>query len=290
MVFWRRKKYKYSPGGLTPDEIFLDAENINDFSRERFEGVIEKPLDRKAFQVFGGLLLLFGLVLFGRVFWLEIARGQEFFNRSQNNYIRKTYIDPPRGIIFDRRGQQILTNEAYTDADGSIRYRRKVRHAYAFSHVLGFLKEISPEDLVSGSVQAGIAEVGKDGIEKFYNDKLEGIPGERDEELDASGSVLSRSPLIPPREGGDIKLTLDAELQENFWRLIDETSRSRGFRGGAGIIFSWSVCQVLISMLSQPTLRRRRPHGFSRIPKRHFLIALSRGPIFPAPSSNHLWL
>ena len=60
--FWSKKSQsdRYS---LTPDEIFLDSENIPGFSRERFEGVIEKPISHAAVYSFAVLLVLFGLTL-----------------------------------------------------------------------------------------------------------------------------------------------------------------------------------------------------------------------------------
>ena len=162
------------------------------------------------------------MLFLGRAWWLEIVRGKELSERAQNNYIEKTYIEPPRGIVYDRNGIPIVENVAYTNQKGEIRYRRKVRHPYAFSHVAGYVGQ----------------SVGKSGIEFTYDERLRGTPGERDQELNAAGDILSEGLIQKPKPGGDIRTTLDANLQEVLWSRLNQTMLERGFKGGAGIIFS----------------------------------------------------
>lgn len=44
------------------------------------------------------------IVLFIRLFYLQIIEGEEYLRLSENNCIRLHTIDPPRGLIFDRNG------------------------------------------------------------------------------------------------------------------------------------------------------------------------------------------
>lgn len=245
MFFLRNKKFK---GTLTPDEVFLDSENIPGYVRERLEGIIEKPLGKTAVYFFAALVTFIGGLFLFRVSWLQIVRGQEFAARSQYNYIRKTYIEPPRGIIYDRNGEPIITNAGYEKGDGTLGYHRVASHPYAFSHVLGFVGQFTSED----EFHEGFQEIGRSGIERFYNAVLAGRPGEQDEELDAKSNIVSRGPQKPPQKGEDLALTIDAGLQEALWSKVDSTVKERGFGGGAGIIFSLKDGSIL-SLVSVPS-------------------------------------
>ncbi|MEK7630899.1 MAG: penicillin-binding transpeptidase domain-containing protein [Patescibacteria group bacterium] len=248
---WLKKKI-HSHDGLTPDEVFLDAHEIPGFSRERLEGLIEKPIGKGAFLSFSVLLTLFGLLLVGRAFWLQVVRGDELTMRSEHNYIETTYVDPPRGVIYDRTGAVIATNEAYTDEKGEIRYRRSMRHPYAFSHLVGYVGTPSKAEKDAGRDAVGVLAIGKTGLESRYDIPLRGIAGRRDQELDAAGSTVSRGLIVRPEEGENMKTTINAPLQEAMWEILDRIMRERGFRGGGGIIFSVKDGSVA-SLVSVPS-------------------------------------
>lgn len=251
MLLWKKKSYS-EDFSLTPDEIFLDSENIPGFARERLEGVIERPISRGAIYSFAIFLFLFGAFLFGRTFWLQVVRGAELQSRAENNYIQKTYIEPPRGLIYDRKGRVLISNEVSVDEKQEVRYWRQVRHPFAYSHILGFVGSITAEDIKLGTSDLGVNEKGKTGLEEQYDTRLRGIPGERNEELNASGKILSRGVIKQPQAGENITTTLDAELQEALWSNINRVVSERGFRGGAGIIFSVTDGSIL-AIVSDPS-------------------------------------
>lgn len=250
MRLWK-KKSRIREVELWPDEVFLDSSNIPGFEHERFEGVLEKPLERPAFYTFGVLVFLFGGLLLSRAFWLQMVRGAEFEKRAESNYIQKTFIEPPRGIIYDRHGTPIVFNEAYTDDKGIVQYRRKTKNQYAYSQLLGHVGNISKDDATHG-LHPGIVEVGKSGLEEMYNDRLQGRPGEHNQEIDASGKSVAEGLVVAPREGENITTTINADLQEFLWGKLDEVMRDRGFRGGAGIVFNVQNGEVL-AMVNVPS-------------------------------------
>ncbi|MGH7791538.1 MAG: penicillin-binding protein 2, partial [Thermodesulfobacteriota bacterium] len=55
------------------------------------------------------------LILVGRLWYLQILRGEEFEKFSLSNHIRITKIPAPRGRILDRRGREIVTNRPSFD-------------------------------------------------------------------------------------------------------------------------------------------------------------------------------
>ena len=55
------------------------------------------------------------VVLFLRLFYLQVIDGEELRRLSENNCIRLQNIDPPRGLIFDRNGKLLVDNRASFD-------------------------------------------------------------------------------------------------------------------------------------------------------------------------------
>jgi len=65
----------------------------------------EKKLTWLFLLLAGGL----GLLLF-KAFYLQIIRGDYYFSLAENNRLRIEYTKAPRGIIYDRNGQQLVQN------------------------------------------------------------------------------------------------------------------------------------------------------------------------------------
>jgi penicillin-binding protein 2 len=55
------------------------------------------------------------VILFLRLFYLQVIDGEELRRLSENNCIRLQSIDPPRGLIFDRNGKLLVDNRASFD-------------------------------------------------------------------------------------------------------------------------------------------------------------------------------
>ncbi len=53
--------------------------------------------------------------LFLRLFYLQVLKGDTFRRQSESNSIRLQSIDPPRGLIFDRKGALIVDNRPSFD-------------------------------------------------------------------------------------------------------------------------------------------------------------------------------
>lgn len=58
--------------------------------------------------VAGGLCALFFLVLLGRLYVLQIARGDEFAAKSQENFVKELRVPASRGMILDRMGRPLV--------------------------------------------------------------------------------------------------------------------------------------------------------------------------------------
>lgn len=83
-------------------------------------------------------------------------------------------------------------------------------------HVLGYLGEISQEDLERDRY-AGYRRgelIGWAGLERSREQWLRGTPGQRRLEVDPAGEVMRELGETPPAPGSDLRLTLDRDSQE----------------------------------------------------------------------------
>jgi penicillin-binding protein 2 len=88
------------------------------------------------------------------------------------------------------------------------------------THVLGYVGKINSRNKsqLEKSDQwknyAATKDIGKIGIEKFYESLLHGMPGHLEEEVNNRGRVIRTLNVTPPTPGQDIYLTLDLKLQQ----------------------------------------------------------------------------
>jgi len=123
------------------------------------------------------------------------------------------------------------------------------------SHLVGYVAEVSPKELVLSSsfgVEMGDL-VGKMGIEKVYNRYLQGEKGGRQIEVDAHGRPLRTISEANPLSGYDTYLTVDLEMQ----KVAEE---ELGARKGAVVIGDPHTGEIL-ALVSHPSFN---PGLFSR--------------------------
>ena len=101
-------------------------------------------------------------------------------------------------------------------------------------HVLGYVGEVSEYEISKGQNQdlkAG-SIVGKFGLERYYDKYLRGTDGSYREEVDVAGRVVQTLDELPPKPGQGLVLTVDAKLQREAEKIVDEHLkylRSSGF-------------------------------------------------------------
>lgn len=104
-----------------------------------------------------------------------------------------------------------------------VRHLRLYRHGPRTSHILGYLGEVSPEEIeaAEGAYQPGEL-VGKKGVEKTYDLHLRGDDGERVAVVDSRGRVLEEYRRERAEPGLPLTLSLDLELQQEAARLMED--------------------------------------------------------------------
>ncbi len=102
--------------------------------------------------------------------------------------------------------------------------KRKYLHPLETSHVVGYVSKVSENDLDSKVVKIyeGMTDVGKIGIERFYQNLLVGEPGFERLETDVQGEIIRTLKTNKPKRGLDIYLTIDLDLQIYAYELMKE--------------------------------------------------------------------
>ncbi len=105
------------------------------------------------------------------------------------------------------------------------------------AHILGFVGS----DFTGG-------EKGYYGLEGYYDGNLRGTPGRILEEQDALGRPIpvGEYKRIPPRNGADLKLTLDRSLQFMLERHLEEGVKKYGAENGTAVMLKPQTGAVLV--------------------------------------------
>lgn len=104
--------------------------------------------------------------------------------------------------------------------------KRNYPYGSQITHVLGYVGKINTRDRaqLERSDQwknyAATKDMGKQGIEKFYESLLHGKPGHLEEEVNNRGRAIRTLKIVPPEPGQDIYLTLDLKLQQKAVELL----------------------------------------------------------------------
>jgi penicillin-binding protein 2 len=227
---------------IDPDEIFLDSENLPKFDVNQFEGRLEKPISMGTFVGFSIVCFLIFGIFFIKSYDLQVINGGNFFRRSENNRLKNTLVFANRGVIYDRNDNKLAWNILSTSTNNSEFSLRKYSSLIGLTHVLGYVKYPSKD---SSGFYYSKDLVGKDGVEKYYNDYLSGTNGSNIVEVDAAGKVQSQSVVRPAEDGKDLKLSIDSDLQSEMYNVISSLSQKVGFTGGAGVIIDVKTGEVL---------------------------------------------
>lgn len=196
--------------------------------------------------VFFSLLIA---VLSLRLVDLQIVQGSEYRRISENNRFFRKRIPAPRGVFFDRFGEQMVYNKpAYFILDEpDKRYSpmtittpeialpmlasepervfvtqfRDYAQPVALSQVLGYVGVVSKEDLENNRDLRPEQQIGKTGAERVFERELKGVDGEVLYETNARGEIIREISRKHPEPGENVDLSLDMELTAKAYAQLD---------------------------------------------------------------------
>ncbi|WP_457641383.1 penicillin-binding protein 2 [Persephonella sp.] len=120
-------------------------------------------------------------------------------------------------------------------------------YAKYMPHLLGYVGYPSEKDLRENPSLSPDMLVGKQGVEKIYDDFLKGKYGVKAVVVDALGRLKKVLWEIQPKRGNDIYLTIDARLQKIAYESFKQSSQ----KSGAVIIIDPRNYEIL-ALLSYP--------------------------------------
>lgn len=122
------------------------------------------------------------------------------------------------------------------------------------AHILGYTGEISPGELESGNFQGYRAAdlVGKDGLEKEFEDHLKGQDGSELQKVDSSGVRLGTVYSASPIAGNDLVLSIDIKLQKVVYEALKQAVEAAGAPGGAMVVTNPENGEIL-ALVSYPS-------------------------------------
>ena len=168
---------------------------------------------------------------------LEITPEQiERFQRERKRTRRfksvplLTQLDENQVAIFS------VNQYRFPGVEISATLKRYYPFSEVLTHVIGYVSRINDRDmqrLVREEKDANYQatrDIGKLGIEKYYEDLLHGTAGYQEVEVNSRGRVIRTLKYVPPVPGKDIVLNLDINLQLYVHQLLD------GRRGSAVVL------------------------------------------------------
>jgi len=124
-------------------------------------------------------------------------------------------------------------------------------YADALTHVLGYIAKINEQNLESIALRgqtsnyAATRFIGKQGIERYYEDRLHGSVGYKQVEVDNKGRELRVLSVEEPIPGEDLVLNIDVQLQLFIQSIMRE-------KRGSVVVSDPSTGQIL-AMFSNPS-------------------------------------
>ncbi len=225
---------------IDPEDIFIDSSNIPTFNVHQLEGQIEKPLSSFVgtflFSVLAFVFFSFAIKLYN----MQIINNDVYLAKAQKNILRSTPIFAHRGTISDRNGILLAWNES-TEEALEIPRREYIKED-GFSHLLGYVTYPKKD---SSGVFWQDEYIGKDGVEKSYQEILAGKKGEKLVAVSALHQVENENITVDSIDGKNLKLTIDADVQNKLYENIKSLAHSAPFNAGAGVIMDIHTGEIL---------------------------------------------
>jgi penicillin-binding protein 2 len=159
-----------------------------------------------------------------------------------------TDIDNDTAIELKAQSEELLG--VHTD-DGS---KRNYVINTSMSHLLGYTGEVSATDLERLDYVDSTDIVGKSGLEREYDERLNGIDGKKAWEVDAFGKTISDDEYIlqEPVEGENLYLTIDSDIQSKLYEILSDATKEYGASGAAAVIEDVETGEI-ISLVTYPS-------------------------------------
>lgn len=121
-----------------------------------------------------------------------------------------------------------LRENSYELPGVSIEMQTQRRYNYSeyFAHIIGYTGKITEEELetynAESEVYTATDHIGKTGLEKTFEDLLNGEKGVQRLTLDSNYRIIDTEIMKEPKAGDNLYLTIDAEMQKAYYYLVEK--------------------------------------------------------------------
>lgn len=112
---------------------------------------------------------------------------------------------------------------------------RKYEDGPIFSQVIGYDGKITEKELDSNPGYFMTDYIGKNGIEKSYEQELKGVYGANQVEIDSMGNIKKNLGVIDPKPGNDLVMNIDEELQKKLFDSLRGIMEETGTQTAAAV-------------------------------------------------------
>lgn len=238
---------------------------------------------------FLSICIILFFALFVRLFHLQVVKGSENRQRADENRIQIKVIHAPRGVIFDRNGKILASNEPgfrlfengqvtqisrdealKMEVNEDLRFSsleidnvRSYPNGEKFAHVLGFVGQISESELNDPKFKGYRTgdKIGRGGVEQSYEKFLRGIDGGEVIEVDSLGQKLRTLREIKATPGKNLYLTLDSDLQIFIFETLSQTLKKSNSCCGAAVVED-PTNGAILALVSLPSFNPSQPDLF----------------------------
>jgi penicillin-binding protein 2 len=170
---------------------------------------------------------------------------------------RKDPFSPLRVKSPITRDQALILEEQHAQLPGVVVQDPPIRaypEGQLFGHLLGYTGAL-PSQLLNNLLQQGYERddsIGISGLEASFEEEMRGTRGRIQVEVDALGGVTRHlETLVPSKPGGNIVLTLDAQLQRRAAEAL-AGAMAKGKSGQAALVALQPQTGEVLAMVSLP--------------------------------------
>ena len=151
-------------------------------------------------------------------------------------------------------------------------YQRIYPQHKFFSHILGYISQPTPSDLNLPFIsKMPRLDIGKTGLEKFFNEYLVGKAGNTEIEVNSFGKVIREISRSPSKKGQNISISIDQRLQKFLYLELEK------HKAGSIVVLNIKTGEIL-SMVSIPAFD---PNLIIKKPNNDYWLSLLNQPISP---------
>ena len=151
------------------------------------------------------------------------------YNLWLNRFQQYVPVEIAKDITEKSRSTILENQDRLFGMDILMSSTRIYNDAKYFAHIIGYVGKASEEDLIrlNQDENAGIKYttsdvVGKTGVELVYENELHGRAGSETMQVDNLGRVIDVTSTVPAQAGGNVYLTIDADLTKYCYDMLEK--------------------------------------------------------------------